>query len=72
MSRRKKVNGMSEVMRERVEALPSDDPIRAAILKAEDGGSTTISLRNLNLQVIIKSHFLCTLSSPVCREILQL
>jgi len=50
MSRRKKINGMSEVMRERVLALPSDDPIRAGILKAEDGGSGNISLRNLNLQ----------------------
>jgi hypothetical protein len=53
MSRRKKINGMSEVMRERVLALPSDDPIRAGILKAEDGGSGNISLRNLNLQVVL-------------------
>lgn len=42
---------MSEVMRERVMGLADDDPIRAGILKAEDGGETKITLRNLNLQV---------------------
>lgn len=30
--------------------MADDNPIRAAILKAEDGGETSITLRNLNLQ----------------------
>jgi Ran GTPase-activating protein (RanGAP) involved in mRNA processing and transport len=48
-SRRRKINGISEVMRERVEALPPKDPVRKAILNAEDGGNPKIALRNLNI-----------------------
>ena len=48
-SRRRKINGISEVMRERVESLPEKDPVRRAILNAEDGGDPKIALRNLFL-----------------------